>query len=268
MYNAFSQFGKSTCVVIYITDHIKINFYTDFVLQGSMSSGCIPSNKPSPMNPCLCQGGKCSLAAEIESKSWYWSSNSLCSDPSGSSGCIPRNKPSNIYCVSQKERVRENQRPFPKMCPPYSQFYFWFTMYFTLGSLCKKICSINQSVLKMWLWLWTQIKIRIENFRLLLRISTSVWALKIFLYAFYSPASVAKIDITNRYLIKLKLLYDMNPGDTYIFEGVRYVRLSSPHILLTPLPITPRKFALSAKDPILFLVFDQMLQTCHTMAHF
>ena len=24
------------------------------------------------------------------------------------------------YCVSQKERVRENQRPYPKMCPPYS----------------------------------------------------------------------------------------------------------------------------------------------------
>ncbi|XP_072036397.1 rap1 GTPase-activating protein 1-like isoform X2 [Amphiura filiformis] len=34
--------------------------------MGSMSSGCIPSNKPSPMNPCLCQGGKCSLAAEVE----------------------------------------------------------------------------------------------------------------------------------------------------------------------------------------------------------
>ena len=34
-----------------------------------------------------------------------------------------------------------------------------------------------------------------------------------------SPASVAKIDITNRYLVKLRLLFDMNPGDTPIFKG-------------------------------------------------
>ena len=84
----------------------------------------------------------------------------------------------------------------------------------------------------------------------------------------YSPASVSKIDITNRYLIELKLLYDINPGGTYIFEGVRYVGLSFPLILLTPPSITPRKFALLAKDPILFWVFDQMLQICHTMVHF
>ena len=40
----------------------------------------------------------------------------------------------------------------------------------------------------------------------------------------------------------------MNPGGTYIFEGVRYVGLSFPLTLLTPPSITPRKFALSAKE--------------------
>ena len=29
-----------------------------------------------------------------------------------------------LYCVFQKERVRENQRPYQKTCPRYLQFYF------------------------------------------------------------------------------------------------------------------------------------------------
>ena len=43
------------------------------------------------------------------------------------------------YCVSQKERVQENQRPYLKMRSPYLQFYFWLNMSSMLGSLCKKI---------------------------------------------------------------------------------------------------------------------------------
>ena len=34
----------------------------------------------------------------------------------------------------------------------------------TLGSLCKNILWISQTVLKMWLWTWTQTKFRIQNF--------------------------------------------------------------------------------------------------------
>ena len=69
-----------------------------------------------------------------------------------------------MYCVSQKERVRENQRPYQKTCPRYLPFYFWFNMSTTLGSLCKNLLWINQIVLKMWLWTWTQRKLRIWNF--------------------------------------------------------------------------------------------------------
>ena len=46
------------------------------------------------------------------------------------------------YCVSQKEWVQGNQQPYLKMCPLYLQFYIWFSMSTTLGSLCK---NINQS---------------------------------------------------------------------------------------------------------------------------
>ena len=65
------------------------------------------------------------------------------------------------YCVSQKERVRGNQRPYLKMCPPYLRFYFWFNMSTTLDSLCKNLLWIYWMVLKMWLWTWTQRKLRI-----------------------------------------------------------------------------------------------------------
>ena len=38
---------------------------------------------------------------------------------------------------------------------------FLIDMSITLGSLCKKMLWIIQTVLKMWLWTWTQIKLRI-----------------------------------------------------------------------------------------------------------
>ena len=50
----------------------------------------------------------------------------------------PDNSFASNSTVSQKERIQENQRPYVKLCPPYSRFYFWFSMSSTLGSLCKK----------------------------------------------------------------------------------------------------------------------------------
>ena len=69
------------------------------------------------------------------------------------------------YCVSQKERVRGNQRPYLKMRPLYLHFCFWFNMYTTLGCLCKNLLWITQMVLKMWLWKWTE---KTQNLELLL----------------------------------------------------------------------------------------------------
>ena len=66
-----------------------------------------------------------------------------------------------LYCVSQKERVRGNQRPYLKMRPLYLHFCFWFNMSTTLGCLCKNLLWITQMVLKMWLWKWTQRILRI-----------------------------------------------------------------------------------------------------------
>ena len=66
-----------------------------------------------------------------------------------------------LYCVSQKERVRGNQRPYLKMYPLNLRVCFWFNMYTTLVSLCKNLLWINQTVLKTWLWMWTHIKLRI-----------------------------------------------------------------------------------------------------------
>ena len=42
-----------------------------------------------------------------------------------------------------------NQQPYVIMCPPYIQFHFWYNISITLDSLCKKILSINQTVLKI-----------------------------------------------------------------------------------------------------------------------
>ena len=71
------------------------------------------------------------------------------------------------------------------------------------------------------------------------RNSTFVWASRCSLMHLCLLASVEKIDITNRYLIQLRLLFNINPGVTPIFLGTLCKALKTPFLcsLLVKLPL-------------------------------
>ena len=100
------------------------------------------------------------------------------------------------YCVSQKEREWENQRPCLKMCPPFSQFCFWFSM-----SSPWAVCVRNFLNQSNW---FENVALNMDtnktpNLELLLSAVDFHFFGAHMMFPLCVPSSVAKINITNRY---------------------------------------------------------------------
>ena len=142
-----------------------------------------------------------------------------------------KKKKKTLYCVSQKERAQENQLGHILKCVCHIHNFIFDLVCILPWAVCvRKSVKLIKQFWRCGFDRGHKWKSEFRTFAYCRKFSTFVWAFKMFLYAllFTSPAGVAKIEITNRYLIKLNLLYDIYPRDTSIFEGVCYVGLRPP----------------------------------------